>query len=51
VAAASLQRRERRLSAGHEMSNGRRPGPRAPGRLHADPILAAALRRISAAPR
>jgi phosphoglycolate phosphatase len=44
VAAASRRRRERQLS------NGRRPVPPDPGRGDADPILAAALRRISAAP-
>jgi phosphoglycolate phosphatase len=44
VAAASRQRRERQLS------NGRRPVPPDPGRGDADPILAAALRRISAGP-
>jgi len=44
VAAASRRRRERHLS------NGRRPVPPDPGRGDADPILAAALRRISAGP-
>jgi phosphoglycolate phosphatase len=44
VASASRRRRERHLS------NGRRPVPPDPGRGDADPILAAALRRISAAP-
>ncbi|HEY2278287.1 MAG TPA: HAD family hydrolase [Streptosporangiaceae bacterium] len=42
VASASLRRRERQLS------NGRRPAPPDPGRGDVDPILAAALRRISA---
>jgi phosphoglycolate phosphatase len=44
VASASLRRRRRQLS------NGRRPAPPDPGRGDADPILAAALRRISAGP-
>jgi phosphoglycolate phosphatase len=44
VAAASRQRRQRQLS------NGRRPVPPDPGHGDADPILAAALRRISAGP-
>ena len=44
VASASLRRRER------QRSNGRRPVPPDPGRGEFDPILAAALRRISAAP-
>ena len=43
VASASLRRRRRQLS------NGRRPAPPDPGRGDADPILAAALRRISPA--
>jgi len=44
VTAASLRRRER------HRSNGRRPVPPDPGRDDVDPILAAALRRISAGP-
>src|ERR1700761_791289 len=42
VAGASLRRR------GRQLSNGRRPVPPDPGRGDVDPILAAALRRISA---
>jgi phosphoglycolate phosphatase len=44
VASASLRRRSRQLSSG------RRPAPPDPGRGDVDPILAAALRRISADP-
>jgi phosphoglycolate phosphatase len=44
VAAASRRRRERQLI------NGRRPVPPDPGRGDVDPILTAALRRISAGP-
>jgi phosphoglycolate phosphatase len=49
VAAASLRRRERQLSTGRQVS-ARRAAPPDPGRGGADPILAAALRRISAGP-
>ena len=51
VTAASLRRRERQLSAERQLSNGHRPSPAGPGHPPADPILAAALRRIAAAPR
>lgn len=51
VASASLRRRERQRSNGRRPAlDGRRPVPPDPGRGDVDPILAAALRRISAGP-
>jgi phosphoglycolate phosphatase len=50
VGAASLRRRERRLSAVRQLNGGCPPVPPDPGGGNVDPILAAALRRISATP-